>query len=84
MVKFHGESNGNSLDILKRCSDLEMGHEGVIGAKISKKLEYELGEELDHRYTAKFHFESNGDGLEALKRCLDPKVGHKSLMAKNR
>ena len=82
LVKFYGKSNGDNLDALKRCSDLEMGHEGVIGAKISKKLEHELGEELDHRYTAKFHRESNGDGFEALKRCLDPEVGHYCLWPK--
>ena len=27
-VKFYGESNGDSLDALKRCLDTEMDHEG--------------------------------------------------------
>ena len=37
-VKFNGKSNGDSLDALKRCSDPEIGHKGLIGAKISKKI----------------------------------------------
>ena len=36
VVKFYGKSNGNSLDALKRRSDPEMSHKGLIGAKISK------------------------------------------------
>ena len=36
VVKFHGESNGDSLDALKRCFDPEMAHKGLIGAKIEK------------------------------------------------
>ena len=32
-VKFHGESNGDSLDAIKRFFDPEMAHEGLIGAK---------------------------------------------------
>ena len=35
-VKFHGESNGDSLDALKRCLDPEMGHKGLIGARNRK------------------------------------------------
>ena len=38
VVKFYGKSNGDSLDALKRCSDPEIGHKGLIGAKISKKF----------------------------------------------
>ena len=37
VVKFNGKSNGDSLDALKRCSDPEIGHKGLIGAEISKK-----------------------------------------------
>ena len=36
VVKFHGESNGDSLDALKRCFDPEMALKGLIGAKIQK------------------------------------------------
>ena len=32
-VKFHGESNGDSLDALKRRLDRQMAHEDLIGAK---------------------------------------------------
>ena len=38
VVKFYGKSNGDSLDALKRCSDPEIGHKGLIGVKISKKF----------------------------------------------
>ena len=38
VVKFNGKSNGDRLDVLKRCSDPEIGHKGLIGAKISKKF----------------------------------------------
>ena len=44
-VKFHGDSNGDSLGTLKRCLIPEMGHKGLIGAKI-EKLKFELGEKL--------------------------------------
>ena len=33
LVKFHGESNGDSLDALKRCCDPETAHKGLIGEK---------------------------------------------------
>ena len=36
MVKYHGESNGDSFDALKRCFDPEMALKGLIGAKIQK------------------------------------------------
>ena len=32
--KFYGESNGDSLDALKRCLDPKMAYRGLIGAKI--------------------------------------------------
>ena len=32
-VKFHGESNGGSLDALKQCIEPKMAHKGLIGAK---------------------------------------------------
>ena len=35
-AKFHGESNGDSLDALKWCFDPKMAHKGLIGAKIEK------------------------------------------------
>ena len=47
---------------------------------IKKNLKFELGEQLDHRYSVKFHGSSNGDSLEALKRCSDPEMGHRSLV----
>ena len=48
-----------------------------------KKLKFDLGEKLDHRYTVKFNRESNGDSLKALKRGLDPEMGQKTkYMAK--
>ena len=37
-VKFHCESNGDSLDALKQCLDSEMGHKGLIKAKNRKIL----------------------------------------------
>ena len=66
VVKFHGKSNGDSLDALKRCFDPEMAHKGLIGAKI-KNLQYELGE-LGHHTVVKFNGKSNGDSRDALKR----------------
>ena len=34
VVKFHVESDGDSLDALKRRFDPKMAHKGLIGAKI--------------------------------------------------
>ena len=42
-VKFHGESNGGSLDALKRCLNPEIGLEGLIGAKKCKIWNLSLG-----------------------------------------
>ena len=41
LVKFHGKSNGVSLDALKRCLDPEMAHKGLIGDR-NKKSNSEL------------------------------------------
>ena len=44
LVKFHGESNGDSLDALKRCFDPKIAHEGLIDAMPEfKNLQFELG-----------------------------------------
>ena len=62
-----------------------MGHKGLVGAKKSKDLKFELGEKLDHYSWVKFRGESNGDSLDPLKRCLDPEMANNGLMwAKNR
>ena len=45
-----------------------------------KKLIFEQGETLEHRFTVQFHGESNGDSIEALTRCLNPKLGHNGQM----
>ena len=62
-----------------------MGHKGLVGAKKSKDLKFELGEKLDHYSWVKFRGESNGDSLVPLKRCLDPEMANNGLIwAKNR
>ena len=41
MVKFHGQSIGDSIDALKRCVDPELAYKGLIGAKI-EHLKFKL------------------------------------------
>ena len=65
-VKFHSESNSDSLNALKRCLDPEMDHEGPIWDQNRKIL---AKKKLNHRIRVKFHRKSNGDSLEALKLC---------------
>ena len=79
--KFHGKSNGHSIEALKRCLDPEMGHKSLIWGQKSPNIKFKLRKKLYQHLGANFYDKSNGDSLDVLKRCLDSKMGHK---AKNR
>ena len=53
-AKFHGESNGDSLDALKRCLDPELGHQSLIWDQESPNLKFNLRKKLCQHFVTKF------------------------------
>ena len=63
-VEFHGESNVDSLDALKRCLDSKMAHRGII-----KAIKIWPRRKVRSPIYGKISREIEGDSLEALKLC---------------